>query len=341
MHAIRFHRQGPPDVLQLDELPDPSPGPGQVLLDVRSASVNHLDIFVRRDLPRIPTPRIPGADAAGVVLAVGEGVTAPAVGDEVLIDPGYSCGTCLSCVSGEPTLCRGYGILGESCDGTYATRLVVAAEACFALPRGWDFGQGAAFPLTALTAWRMMISRGLLRAGEDVLILGGAAGVGVMAIQIAAAAGCRVFATASTDAKRALCRELGASEVLDSRDPDWWRHARKLGRPGGLDVIVDYVGKDTWTGTLRATRSGGRVLTCGATTGWDPTEDLRQIFFRQITVVGSTMGSRADLAAALALAERGQLRPVIDRRFPLDRAAEAHQAIEDRSVVGKLVLEMP
>ena len=340
MHAIRFHEQGPPRVLQLDELPDPTCGPGEVLLDVRAAGINHLDIWVRRTLPNIPVPRIPGADAAGVVAAVGDGVRL-AVGDRVLIDPGLSCSVCLSCHRGEPTLCRSYQILGESCNGTYCTRLVVPAANCLPIPDGWDFAQAAAFPLTALTAWRMLVVRGRLAPGEDVLILGGAAGVGVMCIQIAKLMGCRVIATASTDAKRALCRELGADVVLDYTQDGWVKEVKAATARRGVDVTVDYVGKTTWKNSLKATAAGGRIVTCGATTGHDPTEDLRHVFFRQLSIIGSTMGSRADLAAALTQAAAGRLRPVIDRRLPLADAATAHQLIEDRAVLGKLVLEMP
>ena len=341
MLAVRLHEQGPPSVLQLDEVPDPTPGPGEVLLDVRAAGINHLDIWVRRELPRIPMPRIPGADAAGVVVALGEGVDAVDVGDRVLIDPGLSCGRCLNCHRGEPTLCPEYAILGESCNGTYCTKLTLPAVNCVPIPDEWSFAQAAAFPLTALTAWRMLVVRGRLAPGEDVLVLGGAAGVGVMCIQIAKALGCRVIATASTEAKRALCTELGADVVIDYTQGDWTRQIKTATGRRGVDVTVDYIGKDTWKGSLRSTKSGGRIVTCGATTGHDPAEDLRHVFFRQLSVIGSTMGSRADLIAALTQAKAGRLRPVIDSVLPLSEAAEAHRRIEAREVLGKLVLEMP
>jgi NADPH:quinone reductase-like Zn-dependent oxidoreductase len=286
-------------------------------------------------------PRIPGADAAGVVAALGEGVDDLAVGDRVLIDPGLSCGRCLSCHRGEPTFCRGYKILGESCDGTYCTRLVVPAVNCLPIPAGWDFGQAAAFPLTALTAWRMLVVRGRLAPGEDVLVLAGAAGVGVMCIQIAKLMGCRVLATASTEAKRALCTEVGADVVIDYTQEGWVREVKAATGRRGVDVTVDYVGKTTWKNSLKATAKGGRIVTCGATTGHDPTEDLRHIFFRQLSIIGSTMGSRADLVAALKQGDSGRLRPIIHQRLPLAEAATAHALIEDRAVLGKLVLEMP
>lgn len=344
MRAIRFHEQGPPDVLRVDEIAAPTPGPGEVLIDVRAASVNHLDIWVRRTLPRIPMPRIPGADAAGVVLALGQGVAgtpgAPTLGDRVVIDPGHSCGRCERCWSGEVTFCRRYGIRGETGDGTYVEQLVVPWDAALPVPPGLDFAEAASLPLVAMTAYRMLFPRGRARVGETLVVLGAAAGVGVMVVQLARLAGLRVIAGASTAEKRTLAEALGAHESFDYSSASWSKEIR--GRTGGegADIVVDYVGKLSWSESVRALRPGGRLLTCGATTGHDPTEDLRQIFFRQIEVIGSTMGSRADLAHCLRLAGRGQLRPVIDRRLPLEQAALAHERIEARAVAGKIVLEV-
>lgn len=341
MRAVRFHRQGPPDVLQLDDIDPPAPpGPGEVLLDVRAASVNHLDIWVRRSLPNIPLPRIPGADAAGVVLECGPGVSEELLGQRVLIDPGYTTADTIEVLRGEPSLSPSYGILGESCDGTYRDRLVVPARNCLPIPTSWSFAQAASFPLTALTAWRMCVVRGGLKPGEDVLILGAAAGVGVMCIQIAKLCGCRVIAAASTQEKLDLCASLGADELIPYADVNWVKETRRLTGKRGADVTIDYIGKSTWQGSLRATRAGGRVLTCGATTGHDPVDDLRHVFFRQLSIIGSTMGSTADLAAALKVAGEGRLSPVLSEVLPLAEAARAHQLIEDRKVLGKVVLSM-
>jgi len=338
MQAIRFHQQGPPSVLQLEELPTPEPGPGEVLLEVRAASVNHLDIWVRRELPGVTLPRIPGADAAGVVVGHGEGVSEPAIGTSVLLSPGRGCGDCERCEEGEPSLCRSYHIFGESGDGTYCSHLVVTAAQCVEMPTGWSFAEAAAFPLVAITAWRMCVSRGQLKAGETVLVLGAAGGVGVMCVQIAKHLGCRVIATASTEKKLQLCAELGADVCINYSDEAWPKQVRAATNRRGVDVTVDCVGKATWNQSLRLTRAGGRVLTCGATTGHDPVEDLRHIFFRQLSIIGSTMGSMADLQAALTAADSGGLRSVVDRTLPLGSAAEAHQLIEDRAVLGKVVL---
>ncbi|MCO4770508.1 MAG: zinc-binding dehydrogenase [Deltaproteobacteria bacterium] len=341
MRAIRFHQQGPPDVLVLEDVPPlAGPGPGEVRLDVRAASVNHLDIWTRRELRGVSLPRIPGADAAGVVAELGAGVRGLAVGDRVLIDPGFTTAPSEEETLGAPSLSPHYGILGESCDGTYRDELVLDATRCLRVPEAWDFPTAAAFPLTALTAWRMCVVRGRLQPGETVLILGAAAGVGVMCIQIAKLSGCRVLAAASTEAKRALCLSLGADEVIPYAECDWVKETRRLTGGRGADVTIDYVGKSTWRWSLKATRAGGRVLTCGATTGHDPTTDLRHVFFRQLSVIGSTMGSTADLAAALRLAERGHIRPVVDRVLPVHQAADAHQLIEDRAVLGKVVLDL-
>ena len=341
MRAIRFHRQGPPEVLQLDRIAPPAPpGPGEVLLAVRAASVNHLDIWVRRSLPDIPLPRIPGADAAGVVLEIGAGVNTVDVGQRVLIDPGFTTAETLEVLRGEPSLSPAYGILGESCDGTYRERLVVPARSCLPIPPEWTFAQAAAFPLTAITAWRMCVERGRLKPGEDVLILGAAAGVGVMCIQIAKLCGCRVLAAASTKEKLDLCASLGADELIPYADVNWVKEARRLTGNRGADVTIDYVGKSTWQGSLRATRAGGRILTCGATTGHDPVADLRHVFFRQLSIIGSTMGSTADLASALKLAREGRLEPVLSDILPLAEAARAHTLIEERKALGKVVLTM-
>ena len=338
MQAIQFHEQGPPDVLKLHELTDPEPGPGEVLIAIHAAAVNHLDIWVRRELRGVALPRIPGADAAGVVIGHGAGVAEPALGARVLLNPGSGCGSCQRCADGEPSLCRQYHILGESGDGTYCTQIVVKAAQCLAIPEDWSFEEAAAFPLVAITTWRMCVTRGRIRAGERVLILGAAGGVGSMCVQVAQHQGARVIATASSAAKLALCERLGAEVCINYQDEDWTQQVRAVTDKQGVDVTIDCVGKSTWNKSLRLTRAGGRILTCGATTGHDPVEDLRHIFFRQLTVIGSTMGSRDDLEAALDAANSGAVRPVIDRVLPLSHANRAHQLIEDRAVLGKLVL---
>lgn len=340
MRALRLYGHGGPEALRLEELPDPRPGPGQVVLAVRAASVNHLDLFVRRGTPglRVEFPRIPGADAAGEVVAVGEGVKGVAVGDRVLLDPGTSCGCCFFCRGGDTTMCPEYRLLGEHRDGTYASQVVVEAGQVHSIPSGLSFEEAAALPLVFMTAWRMLVVRGGVRPGETVVILGAGGGVSSACVQIARMAGCRVIAAAGGPEKLKQARELGAHEGIAYREEDFARAVRRLTGGRGADVVVDSVGADTWVKSLKALRNGGRLLTCGATSGFDPRTDLRHIFYRQLQIIGSTMGTGNDLAAVLRCVERGLLRPVVDRVLPLEEAAKAHRLLEERRVFGKLVL---
>lgn len=340
MKAIRIHSHGGPEVLQLDDLPAPRPGPGEILLDVRAASVNHLDLFIRRGMPgvKIPLPRIPGADAAGTVAELGAGVQDVQVGDRVLLNPGISCGHCEFCAAGEGSQCLTYTLIGEHCDGAYAQRIAVPARNAYPIPGGLSFEQAAALPLVSLTAWRMLVTRAAVRPGEDVLILGAGAGVGTAAIQIAKLCGARVIATAGSAVKLERARALGADLLIDHSRESFDARVREITKKRGVDVVVDYVGKDTWQKSLRSLRRGGRLVTCGATTGYDPQEDLRHIFYRQISILGSTMGSAREFRDMLRCVEQGKLKPVVDRVLPLERAAEAHRALEAREVFGKVVL---
>jgi len=340
--AIRIHRHGGPEVLQFEETGDPQPGAGEVLLEVRAAALNHLDLFVRRGMPgvKVPFPRILGADAAGVVAGLGEGAAGVAVGDRVLINPGVSCGECEFCAGGEGSLCLVYRLFGEHCDGTYAQRLAVPARNCFPIPAGLSFEEAAALPLVSLTAWRMLVTRAQVKAGEEVLIVGAGAGVGTAAIQIAKACGARVIATAGSAAKLEKARALGADVGINHATDAFDQAIRELTGKRGVDVVVDYVGKETWQKSLRSLRRGGRLVTCGATTGFDPVEDLRHVFYRQISILGSTMGSGREFRDMLRCVEQGKLRPVVDRVLPLERAAEAHRVLEARESFGKVVLSV-
>ncbi len=337
MRAIQICRFGGPEGLEIGEVPDPLLPVMGVRVEVRAASLNHLDLWVRRGLPGILLPRIPGADAAGVVLEVGMGVTGIQPGDRVILDPGSSCRICRFCTSGEPSMCSRYGILGEHGDGTHAQQVVVDAAQVLPLPSGLDFIEAASLPLTLLTAWRMMITRGRLTPGERVFIHSAAAGVGVMAVQIARMVGAKVIASASTTEKRQQLFELGVANVLDSQDPLLGKKAKSL-CPEGYDVVVDYIGKSTWVSSLRMLRNGGRLLTCGATSGWNPETDLRHVFYRQMQIIGSTMGNRAELEAALQAVQDGFIRPQIGRVFSFSEVRQAHTMLENREVGGKIIL---
>lgn len=340
MKAVFFNKHGGPDVIEYGELEDPKPGRGEVLLDVKATSVNHLDIFVRRGAPgiKVAFPHVPGCDAAGVVTGVGEGVEGFTGGERVLVDPSITCGRCEFCVRGDATLCTTFKVLGEHIRGAGAERLVVPAANLVRIPDDFSFEDAAAVPMVFVTAWRLLITRGRLRAGEDVLILGAAAGVGTACIQIAKRAGARVFAAAGGDEKLELCSELGADVVIDYRKEDFTKRVREETGRRGVDVCVDYVGKDTWIKSLRSLAQGGRLLTCGATTGYDPNTDLRHVFYRQLEVIGSTMGTRNDLESALKLIFNGQMKPVVGMVMDLKETAEAHRLMEDRKVLGKIVL---
>lgn len=329
MKAVRVRAPGGLEALRLEEIPEPAPPPGWLTLDVKAASVNHLDVWVRKGLPRTPYPITLGSDAAGIVRETGE---------RALLNPGLGCGTCESCARGEKPLCRDYRIFGEHRDGTQAEVLVAPRANLIPIPDGLSFEEAAAAPLVYLTAWRMLLVRGRLRAAEDVLIWGAAAGVGTACVQIARLAGARVIATASTPAKAAALAALGADVVIDASAEDVVARIKELTGKRGVDVVVDYVGKDTWGRSLRCLRSGGRLLTCGATSGHDPVEDLRQVFYRQLEIIGSTMGSDAELKDVLRLLFAGRLRPRIDAVLPLGEVAEAHRRLESRSACGKLVL---
>ncbi len=337
MHAVHITRHGDPSVLDWVELPDPEPGPGELLLRPLGVSVNHLDLWVRRGMPGMPIelPRIPGCDGVAEVVAHGEGVSAPAIGSRVVMEPGFTG------ADADPEcdhLEADYGIRGEHGDGFDAQLVVLPAHYVFPLPDGIDPLQAAAVPLVFLTAWGMLHFRAGLGAGEQVLVLAGASGVGSAAIQLARVAGARVFATAGSEAKRELCRELGAEHVFDHYDPEWPRQVRDRAR-GGCDVVVEHVGPATWKGSMRALARNGRLVTCGGTTGPKVDLTLPHLFIKNQSILGSTMGPRASLPRIFELVDRGEIRPVVDRVLPMSEVRRAHELLEEGLVLGKLVLD--
>src|SRR5436190_3328563 len=341
MKAVLFHEHGGPDVLKYEDVPDPETGRGEVLIEVKATSINHIDIFLRRGMPgvKVPLPKIAGCDASGLVREIGPGVTGLKAGDRVTINPGISCGRCEFCAAGFGSQCTTFAMVGEHTDGAYAELVKVPAHIVLPIPDSMSFEDAAAAPLVFLTAWSMMVVKGNIRPGEDVLILGAGAGVGTAAIQIAKMVGCRVLATASSNEKLERARQLGADVLINYKTEEFDKRIRELTNKRGVDVVIDYIGADTWVRSLRSARRGGRVLTCGATTGFDPQTDLRQIFFRQVQVIGSTMGSHREFLDVMKCVLRGQLRPVIDRVLPLREARRGHELIEARAVFGKIVLK--
>jgi len=338
MRAVRFHAHGGPEQLVLEDVPDPTPGSGQVLVRVACCALNHLDLWQRRGLPRvhIPLPHVSGSDVAGEVIASPDGGVAP--GTRVLLQPGLSCGRCAECLNGDDHLCPAYDVLGYRTDGGYAEQVVVPSANIVPIPEHVSFESAAAFPLTFLTAWHMLVTRASLRAGETVLVLAAGSGVGQAAIQIARVLGARVIATAGTAEKRARAEALGASAVVDHYAADWPAQVRGLTAGRGVDVVVEHVGTATWAGSVRSLGRGGRLVTCGATTGAESDLDLRSLFARQISLLGSYVGSKGELWQVLPLLADGRVAPVVDSVFPLAEAAEAQRALEARRHFGKIVL---
>jgi NADPH:quinone reductase-like Zn-dependent oxidoreductase len=337
MRAARFHRHGPPDVIRYEEAPDPAAAPDRAIVRVRACALNHLDLWQRRGLERvrIPLPHISGADVAGEVVDPGDGALPP--GTRVMLQPGLSCGACEACRAGRDNECPSYDVLGYQSDGGYAELVSVPSVNLVPIPDHLDFVAAAAFPLTFLTAWHMLETRAQVRPGETVLVLAGGSGVGQAAIQIAKARNARVLATSGA-AKMARTRALGAEEVYDHYADDFSRRVREATAGRGADVVIEHVGEATWERSLRSLARGGRLVTCGATTGPRGVVDLRQLFARQLSLLGSYMGRKAELLAAAPLLFAGHLRPVVDEVLPLAEAAAAHRRLESAEHFGKIVL---
>jgi len=340
MKAVIFEKHGGPEVLQYADAPDPIIKADEVLVEVRACALNHLDVWARCGLPGIdiPLPHILGNDIAGVVRTAGELVTWVNEGDEVMLQPGTSCGHCIECLRGNDNLCPEYDILGYGKDGGYAQLVAAPGVNVIPKPANISWEEAAALPLVTVTAWHMLVTRAKVQPGEDVLIHAAGSGVGSMGIQIAKLRGARVIATAGSDEKLQKARELGADEVLNYSDNDWPKHVRKLTNRQGVDVVFEHTGAETWPGSIAALKKNGRLVTCGATSGYDARTDLRQLFYRHLTLLGSFMGSKAELLDAMKFVESGAIRAVVDQTLPLYDAADAHELMESRAQFGKLVL---
>ena len=324
MQAVRIHEDGGPEVLRYEEAPDPVPAEGDVLIELRAASLNHLDVWIRKGLPSVPKPRILGADGAGVVVS-GEGF---APGDRVVINPGHELGN------------GRISVVGEHSDGTHAELIAVPRSQVYPLPDDIDFETAAAFPLVFETAYRMLATRARLQEGEWVLVWGIGGGVSTATLAIAKALGARVIVTSSSDDKLARARELGADGTFNHDTDDVVAGVKEL-TGGGAHVVVDHVGEATWKRSLDAARSEGRVCVCGATSGPNPPANLHRIWWKQLTILGSTMGTRADFEAVYDLVVSGRAAPVLDKVFPLAEAAAAHERLEAGEQLGKIVLRIP
>lgn len=344
MRAAVIREFGGPGVLRLEEVPTPRPGPGQVLVRLAAAALNHLDIWVRGGLrpKELKGPHVLGSDGAGVVEELGPGVSQPAPGERVLLNPALSCGRCPWCERGEDSLCERFDILGLGHPGTFAEFVTVPAANALPIPSGLSFEEAAALPLAGLTAWRMMVTKARVRAGETVLVLGVGGGVSGLCVQLAALCGARPIASSRSPQKLERARALGAAETILYRGNEQLvRDTLALTGGRGAEVVVDNVGAATWAATLEAAARGGRIVINGCTSGCHPATDLRAYYWKQLTILGSTMGARGELRSLLQVVAQGRLRPTIDSVFPLAQAARAQGRMESAEQFGKVVLRIP
>lgn len=330
------------EVLRYGEIKEPEVGPGEVRVRVQAVALNHLDLWVRKGVaaPNLALPHILGSDIAGVVETVGPGAQGVVPGEEVVVNPGVSCGRCERCLSGQDNLCPDYQILGEHRWGGYAELVVVPVVNVLPKPKNLGFAEAAAVPLTFLTAWQMVVDKLQVKPGEDVLVMAAGSGVSVAAIQIAKLYGARVIAAAGSEEKLEKARALGADEVVNYSQPDWSKEVRRLTGGKGADAVVDHTGAAYWEGVIKATAWGGRISLVGASSGYQAPTPLSHVFYRQLTILGSTMASKSRLYPILRWVAQGRLKPVLGSILPLANAAEGHRLLEERRVFGKVVLEV-
>lgn len=340
MKAIRFYEHGGPEVLKYEDAPQPTLRSSDVLVRVRACALNHLDLWVRGGLPGvpIPLPHIPGSDVAGEVAQIGADVTTVKVGQKVVLAPGVSCGKCPACLSDHDNRCREFTNLGFMIDGGCAEFVRCPEINCLPYPENLSFVEAASIPLVFQTAWHMLIARAELQPAEDVLILGAGSGVGSAGIQVAKFFGARVIATGGNDQKLAKARELGADFTINHRTQKIRDEVRRITSKRGVDVVFEHVGTATWEDSVTSLAPGGRLVTCGATTGYDAKIDLRFLFTRQLSLLGSYMGAKSELQTVMKLVAAGRFKPVVDRVFPLAEAVDAHKYLEAGSQFGKVVL---
>jgi NADPH:quinone reductase-like Zn-dependent oxidoreductase len=340
MKALAFHEHGGIDKLKYQDVPDPKPGAGDVLVRVKAAALNHLDLFVREGMPglKLPLPFWSGCDIAGEVVEVGAAVPDVKVGDRVAVNPNLHCGRCEYCQKGQHSLCVSYGILGEHAHGGLAELVKVDGRKVLTLPDHVKYEDAAAFVLVNMTAWRMLVSQARLRAGEDLLIIGVGGGVSSTGVQIGKLCGARVWVTSSSDEKLERARALGADECINYAKDDWVKAiAQKTGRRG-VDVVLENVGAATWPGAIRALAKGGRLVTCGGTSGPICETDVRQVFWKQVSIIGSTMATNGEFAEVMAQLFRGRLKAIVDSVMPLKDGGAAQERLAAGKQFGKIVL---
>jgi NADPH2:quinone reductase len=340
MQAVQFQEHGDRDVLEYGEFPDPEPGPGEVLFDVKAGALNHLDVHTRRGLPGVDLemPHIPGSDAAGVVTAVGDEVSRFEPGDHVAVTAGGHCGDCEFCRRGEHSLCDRFHIIGEHVRGVHAEQAVVPEENAVPVPEHVDWTTAGSASLVFQTAWRMLMEQGDLSAGESILVLGASGGVGHAAVQIADYAGAEVYATASSEEKLRYAEDCGADHVINYEETDFAKEIYEMTGGRGVDVVVDHIGPATWDDSTKCLVKGGRLLTCGATTGPTAETNINRVFWNQLEIVGSTMAGLGEVDDVLELVWDGTFEPRVRAELPMSEAARAHGMLEDREGFGKVVV---
>jgi NADPH:quinone reductase-like Zn-dependent oxidoreductase len=342
MKAIVFHQHGGPEVLHYEDAPQPAIPANEVLVRVKACALNHLDIWVRVGIPGVPfpLPHIPGSDVAGEIAQIGADVTTVRVGQKVVLAPGVSCGKCAACLAGQDNRCRQFTNLGYMIDGGCAEFVRCPEVNCLPFPENLSFEEAASIPLVFQTAWHMLVARAELQPGEDVLVLGAGSGVGSAAIQISKFFGARVIATAGNEAKLEKAKQLGADHVINHKSHKIRDEVRRITGKRGVDVVFEHVGTATWDESIASLAASGRLVTCGATTGYAAKIDLRFLFSRQLSLLGSYMGTKSELQTVMKLVTAGRLKPVIDRVFPLAEAAAAHTYLESGQQFGKVVLRV-
>jgi len=339
MKAVRIHEFGGPEGLRYEDVPDPQLRKDQVLVRVTACAMNHLDLWVRKGLPGVKLPHILGSDIAGEIIELGEYIRGLRAGQRVLLAPMHFCNHCAKCTAGLQNQCREFTVLGNGVDGGNCELIAVPSVNVIPIPDSLDFNQAASVPLVFLTAWHMLVGRAGVRPGQSVLVLGANSGVGIAGIQLAKFFQCTVITTAGDDSKMAKARELGADHVINHYQQKISEEVRKITNKEGVDIVLEHVGPATFDESLRSLKPGGVVVTCGATTGPQVGFDLRFLFSRQLSILGSYMGTMGELHEVLKHVFSGKLKPVVDRMFPLKEARAAHEYMEKSAMFGKIVLK--
>jgi NADPH:quinone reductase-like Zn-dependent oxidoreductase len=340
MKAVRIHEFGGPEVLRYEDAPDPKLRKDQVLVRVKACAMNHLDVWVRKGLPGVSLPHILGSDVAGEIVEVGEYVNGCETGQRVLLAPMHFCNHCAKCMAGLQNQCPEFSVLGNRVDGGNCELVAVPPEIVIPIPDTLDFNQAASVPLVFVTAWHMLVGRAAIRPGQTVLVLGAGSGVGIAAIQVAKLFHARVITTAGNEEKLERARRLGADHGINHYKQKISEEVRTLTNKEGVDIVVEHVGEATWEHSVKCLKPGGILVTCGATTGAKAGIDLRFLYSRQLTLLGSYMGTMGELSAVLGHVFAGRLKPVLDRTFPLEDIRAAHEYLEKSQMFGKIVLNL-